>query len=176
MEEGMGGGVACMPDDWTAGADAPGWQSEKHTILSGMENLNVWSAGAALTLVSLAALHAVWATGNPWPARNAAQLSAHVIGGHSARDLPPPVACLTVAAALLTASALALAAPGAPGGSLVNTGAQVVAGTLLLRGTAGYALPALLPAMRGTPFVPLNAWLYSPLCLLLGAAILLSLR
>jgi len=84
--------------------------------------------------------------------------------------------CLTVAAALLTASALVLTAPGTPRGSLVRAGAQLIAGTLLLRGTAGYALPSLVPSMQGTPFVPLNAWLYSPLCLLLGAAVLLSLR
>lgn len=141
-----------------------------------MENLNGWSIGAALTLSSLAALHALWATGNPWPARNAAQLSAQVIGGHGARDLPPPTACLVVAAALLTASALVLTAPATPGSSLIRTGAQTVAGVLLLRGSAGYALPTLVPSMQGTPFVRLNARLYSPLCLLLGTAVLLSLR
>ncbi|MCD0162773.1 DUF3995 domain-containing protein [Deinococcus sp. 6YEL10] len=140
-----------------------------------MENLNGWSIGAALTLSSLAALHALWATGNPWPAHNTAQLSAQVIGGRGARDLPPPTACLIVAAALLTASVLVLTAPATPGDSLIRTGAQTVAG-VLLRGSAGYALPTLVPSMQGTPFVRLNARLYSPLCLLLGTAVLLSLR
>lgn len=146
------------------------------TIPYGMEMLNGWSITAALTLTSIAALHAAWATGTPWPARSAAQLSASVIGGQSARDLPPPSACLTVTATLLVATALVLAAPSTPTGSLIRIGAQIVAGALCLRGAAGYALPTLMPSMRGTPFVPLNAWLYSPLCLLLGAAIVLSLR
>ena len=141
-----------------------------------MEGLNVWSISTALALAGLAALHALWATGNPWPARDPAQLSARVIGGHSAHDLPRAAMCLTVAAALLTASALVLTAPGTPSGSLVHTGAQLVASVLLLRGTAGYALPTLVPSMQGTPFVQLNARLYSPLCLLLGAAVFLSLR
>lgn len=141
-----------------------------------MEIPNGWSLTAALTLTSIAALHVAWATGSPWPARSAAHLSAYVIGGLSARDLPPPSACLTVTAALLVAAVLVLAAPMTPTGSPVRTGAQVVAGVLILRGAAGYALPALVRSMRGTPFVPLNAWLYSPLCLLLGAAALLGLR
>jgi len=141
-----------------------------------MEMLNGWSLSAALSLAAPATLHVLWATGSPWPAHTAAQLSAQVIGGHHARDLPRAPACLTVAALLLTASGVVLTAPGAPSGSLLHTGGQVVAGTLLLRGTAGYALPTLVPSMQGTPFVQLNARLYSPLCLLLGTAVLLSLH
>ena len=43
-------------------------------------------------------------------------------------------------------------------------------------GGLGFFASKLQPALRGSPFVPLNLLIYSPLCLLLAALVALSLR
>ncbi|MBZ9752471.1 DUF3995 domain-containing protein [Deinococcus sp. HMF7604] len=124
-------------------------------------------------LVLVAGLHVLWGLGLFWPARDAGHLARMVIGGRDARDLPPPVACLGVAAALLLAAALVWLAPeGAP---LVRLGAGAVGGVLLLRGAGGFFMPLLAPQFGTQPFARLNTWAYSPLCLLLGGVVLVSL-
>jgi len=65
---------------------------------------------AAVTLLALAALHGVWATGSSWPARDRAAL-AELMAGRAGGSVPPPAACLTVATVLASAAVLVSGRP-----------------------------------------------------------------
>ncbi len=133
---------------------------------------------AAIVLIALALLHAYWGLGGLWPGTTPGTLAAQVFGGPPGTRLPPAVACYAVAVLLVLAAWLVLTAAGLlpPAGlsvSLVRLGAFGVAGALLLRGGLGYVLPRLT---SGNPtFARLNRLIYSPLCLSLGALIVLGL-
>src|SRR3954451_3557845 len=65
---------------------------------------------AAVTLFALAALHAVWATGSSWPAKDRDAL-AELMAGRAGGSAPPAAACLTVATLLTSASVLVSGRP-----------------------------------------------------------------
>ncbi|MBZ9714008.1 DUF3995 domain-containing protein [Deinococcus multiflagellatus] len=132
-----------------------------------------WHLLAAVGLVVVGALHVAWGLGSPWPAPSPEVLARAVVGGMPG-GLPGLGPCLGVAALLFLGALLVVWAPQGPG--LARLGAGLVAATLLARGLAGFFMPALSPAFRVQPFHRWNAWLYSPLCVLLGLGALLSLR
>ncbi len=117
----------------------------------------------ACALLVVATIHANWARGSAWPARDERTLAQAVIG-HEA--MPSAPACLTVAALLLAGAALVAGRPrGWP--RLQRLGAAGVAATLAGRGLIGVA--GLMPQERtSSTFARWNRHLYSPLCLALA--------
>jgi len=119
-------------------------------------------AGSTL-LLFLAAVHANWARGSPWPARDRVSLARAVIGSET---LPGAGPCIAVAGLLATASALVAGWP-KDGSPVQRAGAAGVAVILVARGAAGLA--GLLPQERSAIFKRWNRRAYSPFCLALGA-------
>ena len=125
-------------------------------------------------LAAIAGLHIAWGLGSAFPFRTRANLADAVIGSV---DVPPPVACYAVAAALTTASLL-VADVGILPPRVRRLGRIVIAGVLTIRGVAGIAgrTDALSPGSTSPRFHRLDRRVYSPLCLALGAAITTSAR
>lgn len=128
---------------------------------------------ASVTMLAIGALHAIWATGSPWPARTRDGLAATVLGAHTA--VPGPAACLAVTGALTGAAAL-LQAHVRPTGlgrllpfGLVDLGVRTAGGVLALRGAAGL-IGSSVSGRSGQPYRRLDLLLYSPLCLALAWA------
>jgi hypothetical protein len=115
------------------------------------------------------ALHLAWARGASWPLRDRATLGAAVAGVRE--DNFPGTGVTFVAGGLFLAAAGLVALHERRGGRAARLGAGAVSAVLLARGAVGLARPGLLPAGEVPPFPRLNARLYSPLCLLGGAAI-----
>lgn len=128
---------------------------------------------AALPLAGLAALHGYWALGGPWPGTKDASLGETVVGPGA--ELPPPPAVWAVAG-LLTGSATAVASAAAKRGPtrLARAMSWATGATLLARGAIG--LPVSLLTARDTRYGRLDILVYSPLCLALGAAVVLVAR
>src|SRR5215212_5721848 len=91
--------------------------------------------GAAVALSGLAVLHLWWATGSTWPLADQATLADAVAGRPT---FPSPSACVAVAAALSSASALVVGWP-SRGSALQRAGAMGVVAVLLVRGGLGLA-------------------------------------
>jgi hypothetical protein len=129
------------------------------------------TVASVLTLIG--ALHVNWAF-NPWPFRSARGFVDNVLGGGEDMAVPPWPATVAVGVLLLAAGYLTLTAAGvaptvlAPDW-LYRIGAGVVALVLLARGFAG----PLLNRGAVPQFVRWNLVLYSPLCVVLGAAVAL---
>jgi hypothetical protein len=133
---------------------------------------------AAALFLGIAAIHAYWALGGCWPGHDPESLARIVVGGPPGMRFPRRGATWAVVAVLIGAAATALAAGGvvrvpAPLG-LVRGAALLGTAALALRGLEGFVDTRLRPDTAGSPFVPLNIRVYSPLCLvlalLLGAA------
>ncbi|MGY1745024.1 DUF3995 domain-containing protein [Blastococcus sp. SYSU D00695] len=125
------------------------------------------SAAAAALLGGAAVLHAVWATGSAWPARDRRRLAEHVAG---TEEFPAPAACLTVAGLLAGAAAVvARRAPGPP----ARAARACVAGVFAVRGVAGMggATGALVPWTPSPRFVELDRRFYGPLCATVAALV-----
>ena len=139
------------------------------------------AAGAFATvgLAGAAAIHALWASGFPWPAANFDELADTVVGQ---RPFPSRGATWTVAALLATGTVTTCARSGLvpfPGGRntrIVRFGAGAVAATLLARVGVGTAVSALSLGGSTPAFRRWNLAVYSPLCLALGAAAAIASR
>jgi hypothetical protein len=133
---------------------------------------------AAAVLLALAGLHLVWAAGSPWPARDAAELHALVVGGQPRAAMPPAWASVGVAVVLTLFAAGPLAVRGllpAPAPDLVRVLTWVAAGIIAARGGLGFLERRLRPDAISQPFARWNRRLYSPLCLALAAALVAAL-
>ena len=130
-----------------------------------------------VVLGAIALLHGYWGLGGLWPARDEAALAGLVIGRTPGGRMPSPAACFGVCLAILTGAALTAAVSFvrlAPALSLLILAAYAVfTAVFVLRGVAGY-IPAVWRRSAGTAFVRLNTRYYSPLCLLLGAGLVLN--
>lgn len=144
--------------------------------------MHMGTAAAALAagfLIMIAALHIAWALGWKWPGHDEESLARLVVGGPSGMRFPSAAACgivavlLCVAATLVLGQQRILALP-LPRW-LVQLGTAGVAAVLGLRGIGGFFDQRLRPQIKGSPFVRLNLWLYSPLCLILAALALVAL-
>ena len=133
------------------------------------------AAGTAVTaaLTGLATLHAYWALGGSWPGHDDRSLAETVVGPGAA--LPPTPATWAVAG-LLATSAAAMASTTAGRGPRVPVLAITWATGVALLARGGIGLPASLASGLDTRFGQLDALIYSPLCLALGAATILVAR
>src|SRR4051794_5079738 len=130
----------------------------------------------AATLLAIAGLHALWASGSSWPAADRHEL-AEVMAGRAGGSVPSPAACIAVATLLATASALVAGRPrGLP--RLQSTGAIGVSVVLAVRGACGMAgrTDLVSPGSTSPRFRRLDRRYYSPLCLLLAATAASSAR
>ena len=128
-----------------------------------------------IVLLTIAALHAAWGLGWRWPSGSEIVLARTVVGRTGITRMPSLTSCLTVAALLAGASLWPLCASGllpAPWPVLLTqvAGLGLVA-VFIGRGVAGY-LPAWRRRFSEQPFASLDRCVYSPLCVLIGAAIL----
>jgi hypothetical protein len=123
---------------------------------------------AAGTLAALGLLHAVWATGSAWPARDRHRLANLVVGTEA---MPGQAWCTAVACGLATSGALVAGLGGEH--SVARVARAVVCGAFVVRGGAGltgttHHLVSWTPAAE---FVRRDRRWYGPLCLGIGAAI-----
>jgi hypothetical protein len=134
------------------------------------------SAIVALLLFAIAALHAYWGFGGVWPGTDAASCAKTIAGFRGVNMMPGPGVSFAVTAALLVAALIALVQggwllPPLPG-ALFALGAIGAALVFLGRGIAGFT-PAWRRLTPEQPFARLDVRYYSPLCLLIGLALLL---
>jgi Protein of unknown function (DUF3995) len=136
--------------------------------MSRIGRITALRAVAVAGLGGVAVLHAAWARGSSFPARDRSSLADRVAGRET---MPGALPCLAVAGALTAAAAVV-------GGAPVRRRRAAVAATsaaLLARGAVGLA--AGMPTPSESPrFRRLDRALYSPACLVLGAAALTGLR
>jgi hypothetical protein len=126
------------------------------------------------TLAVLGGLHAAWGLGSSVPFRDRAVLADTVAG---TPDVPAPTACFAVAG--LLASAAVLVADAAPiPATLRRVGVVGVAAVLGLRGVFGLTgrTELLVGWKPSDKFVRLDRTSYGPLCTLLAAGALTSVR
>jgi hypothetical protein len=124
---------------------------------------------ASAGLLSLAALHVVWATGSSWPLKDEAGLLDDVVGrpGGSA---PSPAACLAVAACLTTAAALVSGRP-RRWPAVSRAGSAGVVATFAVRCALGLAgrTDLLVAGSTSERFRERDRKLYAPICLTVAA-------
>ncbi len=129
---------------------------------------------ALLILAAIAALHLLWAVRIWWPIADESELVRAVAGFPNTDRMPPPVACLVVALAVLIAAippVLALSGPQLSGlARLVALGAGTV---FLARGLIGIT-PFWARMTPEQPFRRLDRRYYSPLISALGVVFLLN--
>mgnify|MGYP001071802888 CR=1 FL=1 len=125
-------------------------------------------------LTGAGALHAIWASGSPWPAKNARRLSEAVIG--SPKALPGPEATWAVAGAAFAGGAIA--AGGLGEGRGIVWLRRLMGLALLARAAFGgdAALKALGRPAAGRRFRELDRRWYRPVFGILGLAILFSAK
>ena len=132
--------------------------------------LTVWLArpAAAGTLAALAALHALWATGSAWPARDRRRLAQLVAG---TERMPGRVPCTAVACGLAGSSAVVAGLGGE--GSIARGARGVVCGAFLVRGGAGVtgSTQHLVSWTPAPEFVRRDRRWYGPLCVGIGVAV-----
>jgi len=126
----------------------------------------------ALTLIFLflSAAHAWWAVGGIWPAASETNLARAVIGDGRVR-MPPPWQCAVVAIVLAIFAAWPWAILAWPDSSFVLVGSVVIGAIFFIRGSAGYGA-RWRAKFRDEPFRTRDFYIYSPLCLALGVAII----
>jgi hypothetical protein len=141
-----------------------------------MDALDAAERSAAACLLGIAGLHAAWAWGASWPARDR-QALADLMAGRAGGSVPPPAACVAVAGSLAVAAGLVAGRPrGVP--RLRRAGAAGVAAVLGVRGVCGLAgrTDLVSPGSTSERFRRLDRLYYSPLCLSLAAAAASSAR
>lgn len=126
--------------------------------------------GVVVGLGAVAAAHAVWASGSPWPAKNERQLAEAVTGD---RTMPPAAASAAVAGVLGVTAVVAGSRRGGVVRTILRLGA---AGVLGVRAAldADAATDVLGMRKPGRRFRELNERYYRPLCAALAAALVLS--
>ncbi len=128
--------------------------------------MTVLAAAMFLLLASIAALHAAWAFGHHWPARDERQLVSQVVGQAGRASMPGRTQSLVAAVAIFTAGVIALLLL-APRASAILALGALAAAIFAGRGIAGY-LPAWRRMFSQEPFAMLDRLIYSPLCLCLA--------
>jgi hypothetical protein len=142
-----------------------------------VRSLLVATLGTALA--AIAALHVYWGVGGLWPGQSEAELVDMVIGAPAGTPIPPLWACAVVAACLCV-PALAAIAVSFPDRLTIQRPLRWIAPAalwfsafvFLARGLSTYLSP-LLEGARGTAFFALDRTIYAPLCLALGAGLVL---
>lgn len=132
----------------------------------------------AMVLIATAVLHAYWAFGGLWPAKNQLDLARTVVGANGIAKMPGRNLTLAVSALIFLAGIWPLAIVGfitlpLPDW-LVTMGMLVITIVLLTRGFGGY-LPVFRNANAEQPFSRLDMQFYSPIIIALGLSCLLIL-
>jgi 4,5:9,10-diseco-3-hydroxy-5,9,17-trioxoandrosta-1(10),2-diene-4-oate hydrolase len=130
----------------------------------------------AVVLAADGLLHAYWATGRLWPARDKLSLVQAVLNTNNIRSFRPTVlislVCLLFCGVLIVLARVHLL--GMFGqlipGPLLQLGTLVIATGLLLRGLAGIIWALGLVSAKSKLFYQLNLLVYTPLCLVLFVA------
>ena len=127
------------------------------------------TAGVAGSLALLSALHAIWVFSS-WPLTGRTRFAEIVVG--TSPDKVPPAAATSTVAALLASAAALVARCGAPGRRppprIAVLGTRTVAGVLLARAVAGFAVSGSGLVDAPADYRRLDLAVYSPLCLALG--------
>lgn len=125
-------------------------------------------------LLTVGALHAVWASGSSWPAKNSKKLSEAVVG--SSYGLPGENAAAGVAAAAIGGGLIAGGAFGEGRGIVALR--RLIGLGLLARGVVSEdtANDLLGLPQSGKRFRELDQRYYRPICAVLGVAVLLGAR
>ena len=134
----------------------------------------------AVVLIMDALIHAYWATGQIWPARNKLSLTQAVLNSSKTQSFRPAIlvtlVCLLFCGALIVLARVHLL--GTPGqlipDPLLQVGILAIAAGLLLRGIAGVVWAMGLAASQSKLFYKLNLLIYTPTCLILFIAALLA--
>lgn len=129
----------------------------------------------ALTLLLIAAVHFLWATGSHWPAVDEKTLAKTVVGSKDITSMPRRRASFMVAVVMLGATHVVLVSAGLMPGFLLDRMYKIILVAMILifsfRGLAAYA-----PFWRGLvpeqPFARLDMILYGPLCLVIALLLL----
>ena len=124
---------------------------------------------SAVGMFAVAALHAVWASGSSWPAKNQKKLGEAVVG--QSKVLPDPAATAVVAAGAAGAGLLATGALGR--GRLARLGLRLVGTVMLLRAILGgdTALTVLGLPPAGKTFQRLDQSYYRPFAAVMGVSL-----
>lgn len=136
---------------------------------------DIAAAVAILVLVTIAGLHAGWAAGATFPARDRDTLVGLVVGKPIGQPMPGRVATWVVAFGLVAMAACTAALRGwidapLPRGWL-EVGALTMVVIFTLRGIGGFFEVVLRPTIRNTPYLWWSRRLYSPIALGLAATI-----
>ncbi|MBA3264625.1 MAG: DUF3995 domain-containing protein [Thermoleophilaceae bacterium] len=122
-------------------------------------------------MLAIAALHAAWALGSPWPAGSEPELAEHVLSQGERQQLdgglPPAPVTWAVALALLAAAAIVRAAATGPRSRALRRAAWGVAAVFVARGVV--YIPSDLIGGLDDAYQRFDLAIYSPLCLALGA-------
>lgn len=138
--------------------------------------MTLLALAVALTTALIAILHAAWGLGLRWPIRDEAELARAIAGFKGIARMPGPGPSFAVAAALSAVAALALVlgglAPFSLPAPLAKLAGLLAASVFLFRGALGFTArwAAITPEQ---PFRRLDRRYYSPLCLAIGAALVL---
>lgn len=129
---------------------------------------------SAAGLAGVSALHVVWASGSPWPARDRKSLAEAVVGSHG----PMPGVAPTLMVAGGTAGAALLASGVMGDGHMQRLVLRGMGTVMLMRALlgGGPALAAMGLPPAGRTFQRLDNRFYRPLTALLGVALWLSAR
>jgi hypothetical protein len=136
----------------------------------------VWGLVAVLGVI--AGLHLYWGLGGVWPGTDETSLVDMVIGAPPGTPIPPLWACALVAACLCTSAISAILVSGVVRVALpkwISWAPSVAfwfsAFVFVARGLSTYFSPLALGS-KGTAFYELDRIVYAPLCLTLGAALI----
>jgi len=134
--------------------------------------MNLLALSLCILLAAVACLHLLWALGSTFPRASEAELARTVVGQRGAETMPPRWASLLVALCLLAAAVWALAMrprmlPVELPQLLRLLGGGALALVFGARGILG-VLPAFERLAPEQPFLKLNRYVYSPLCVLIA--------
>ena len=122
-------------------------------------------------LLGIALLHLAWGLGLPWPGPNETARVATVIGIRGQTRMPGFLPSAAVAAALVAVAGLVVLS-GMTAMPLARLALLAASAVFLGRGIAPW-IPAWRRLTPQQPFARLDRRLYGPLCLLIGAGLLL---
>jgi len=140
---------------------------------------SVWgdlaAAIAIVVLIVIAGLHAGWALGSTFPARDRDALVRTVVGAPIGQPMPGRVATWVVAIGLVGMAGWTAALRGwidAPmPDAWLRVGALAMVAIFTLRGIGGFFEVVLRPSIRDTPYMHWSRRLYSPIALGLATTI-----
>lgn len=144
-------------------------------------------AGTGLT--GIAAIHALWASGSPWPAASRDELADLIVGSR-----PFPSSAMTVGVVIIIGigtgtvlvesrrmtradtTSTANSAPPGIAGRAIRLGALFVPAAMALRGVVGFAMSGLELGQEPDLYRRWDLRIYSPLCLALAIVAYLAVR